>query len=687
MIRRPATATLATGLAASLLTLQPVPAADAAVRRPDLVVPALTAPAEVRVGATLQVSVTTKNVGRSRAAASVTKVYLSADASVGGDIAVATVQVPRLRPGRTYVARPTLRIPASAAVRSYRVIACADTRKLVRESRERNNCRVADRAVRVTAPPPEVPDFPLDPDPITVDPTSDDARAVSKTVNPTENTTIKATGADGTTYTLVIPAGALVGPETITLTPLAKVDDLPLSGGLEAGVQLEPHGLVLLKQARLTIDAGSLGPIAQQTPFYFHEGGEDFHLYPNLVPQSGDDASVVRLPIDHFSSAGVGLATPSDRDGVASHPTERDQGQIAGQIAEILRAAREADPNGDVGIPAQAGAQIEALLNSYYDGAIKPRLVAAEANPRDTGAAFASIDDALAWLHTIQLLLYPDGDLDATPRMTDAFNRVLRVFTAVYNDAWKRCSQEHELEMLPLLLRIARQAQVLGISWGGAAEQRFKDCSRFELRFDSTVTFDGTWPLGGEELYNVPHIGHGTWRAQAKTINSLGGNSGTDQVSLPLTTAQYHDEYTYQRSDHTTCHGYSDQTGSIPGTLRTTVLPSFNPNPREVPPDGTWTPTPVDVLIQVNPSGVIDKRRTVDCGGSDYTNDLTSEWLVTLRSFHPADLSLLYGKKADRSDDLIYAKTWNNSESEPNHLGAETWTEATTVELWHKPVA
>ncbi len=53
--------------------------------------------------------------------------------------------------------------------------------------------------------------------------------------------------------------------------------------------------------------------------------------------------------------------------------------------------------------------------------------------------------------------------------------------------------------------------------------------------------------------------------------------------------------------------------------------------------------------------------------------------------FHPADLSLLFGKKADRSDDLIYAKTWNNSESEPNHLGAETWTEATTVELWHKP--
>ncbi len=210
---------------------------------------------------------------------------------------------------------------------------------------------------------------------------------------------------------------------------------------------------------------------------------------------------------------------------------------------------------------------------------------------------------------------------------------MLRVFTAVYNDAWKRCSVEHELEMLPLLLRIARQAQLLGISWGAAAEQRFKDCSRFELRFDSKVTFDGTWPLGGEELYNVPHTGHGTWRAQATTINSLGGNSGTDQVSLPLTTATYHDEYTYRRSDDSTCHGYSDQTGSTPGTLRTTVLPSFNPptrgrSRRTAPgPRPRWT-----CSSTLAPSGVIDKRHTVDCGGSDYTNELTSEWLVTLRT-------------------------------------------------------
>ncbi len=684
MIRRPAAATLAACLTAPLLTLE-APSADAAVL-PDLVVTVVSAPAEVPSGATFPVSVTTKNVGSGPAAASVSRVYLSADSSAGGDLAVRSVQVPELVTDGRYVATPMLRIPAGTAAGSYHLIACADVRKQVVESKEGNNCRVVDDAVRVTSPPPPPPDFPLDPDPITVDPDPDEARAVSKTiVDTTLSTTIRATGADGTKYALVVPAGALVGPQRITLTPVSAVGDLPLSGGLAAAVELKPHGLVLLKRATLTIDSPDLGPIAQQTPFYFHEDGDDFHLYPTLLPKRDDDATIVRFPIEHFSTPGVGLATPGDRADVESHPTDRAQGQVAGQIAELIREAREADPNGDNGITEQLGAQIEAIMNAYYDGTLKPRLIAAEGNPRDTGAAFASIDDALSWLSTMQVYLYGLGDVDATPRMSDAFARVLRVYTAVYNDAWKRCSREHELEMLPLLLRIARQAQLLGLAWGPAAEQRFKDCARFELRFDSKVTFDGTWPLGGEDLFDVPHTGHGTWRARATTTNSLGGNSGTDQVSLPLTTARYHSSYSYRRSDGTTCSGSEDQTGSTPGTLRTTVLPSFDANPREVPPGATWTPTPVDVLIQVAPTGVIDQRRTLDCGGGDYTNELTSEWLVTFRDFHPATFNLLFGRKADRADDLLYANSWSSSASEPNHLGAETWTEATTLELWHKP--
>ena len=674
-----------TAAAVLFTTLSPVPTSYAAARRPDLTVSAVSAPAEVRAGATLAVKVSTRNTGRTRSAASTTKVYLSRDTRAGNDVVVGSVRVPRLAPRRTHTATVRLRVPAGTPARGYRVLACADAARRVRETKEGNNCRVASRAVTVTTA--EVPDgtgFPKTPDPITVDPSVDESRAVSRQVNPYEDTSITATGADGTSYTLDIPAGALIGLEQVTLTPLSAVGGLPLSGGVAAGVELEPHGLVLLKQATLTIESPDLGPLAQQTPFYFHGGGEDFHLYPVLLPEPGDTADVVRLPIDHFSTPGIGLGTPGDRAGVLEHPPARDQAQVAGAISELLRGVREADPSG-AEISTEVGAQMEAILNQYYDGSVKPRLAAAEQNPRNTAAAFASIDDALSWLRVMQLYLHGDEDADQTTRMRDAFDRAVRVFTAVYNDAWKRCSQEHELEMMPLLLRIARQAQLLGLAWGSAAEQRFKDCSRFEVRFDSRVTYAGTWPVGGENLYNYPHTGAGAWRAQATVISSLQENSGFGQASLPLTEASYHSEYSYPRSDGSTCHGSTDQTGSTPGTLRTTVIPSFPANPREVPPDGGWTPTPVDLLISVQPTGVLDIRRTVDCGGGDYTNTLTSEWLFTFRDFHPADLNLVYGKKDDRSADLMYAKTWNNSENEPNHLGGETWNETTTVEVWHKP--
>ena len=146
----------------------------------------------------------------------------------------------------------------------------------------------------------------------------------------------------------------------------------------------------------------------------------------------------------------------------------------------------------------------------------------------------------------------------------------------------------------------------------------------------SAFPVDGTWPVGGEELYNYPHTGTGRWRARASTTNGLRENAGTTQEPLPLTTATYHSEYSYPRSDRTTCHGFTDQVGSKAGTLRTVVLPVVNANPREVPPGGQATPPTVDVLIQVTPLGVVDVRRTVADGGHDLVAGLGEQQLEPL---------------------------------------------------------
>lgn len=57
----------------------------------------------------------------------------------------------------------------------------------------------------------------------------DSDRAVSVEV-PLEGGRVAATGADGTIYELTIPAGALLEPTRITLTPVRQISGLPIAG-------------------------------------------------------------------------------------------------------------------------------------------------------------------------------------------------------------------------------------------------------------------------------------------------------------------------------------------------------------------------------------------------------------------------------------------------------------------------
>src|SRR5439155_22982631 len=56
-----------------------------------------------------------------------------------------------LRAGATRRHETTVRIPAGAAPGSYRLLACADDRRRVRETSEVDNCRAAPAAVTVSA--------------------------------------------------------------------------------------------------------------------------------------------------------------------------------------------------------------------------------------------------------------------------------------------------------------------------------------------------------------------------------------------------------------------------------------------------------------------------------------------------------------------------------------------------------
>jgi CARDB protein len=138
------------GLAAVILVAASAAPASAA-KRPDLVIAKLSSPpASEAPGGSFKVKATTRNRGKRKARASATALYLSPKARVvKHSITLGKLRVKALRRGARTAGRKKVTIPAATAARSYHLIACADSRRKVRESNERNNCRASRRAIGV----------------------------------------------------------------------------------------------------------------------------------------------------------------------------------------------------------------------------------------------------------------------------------------------------------------------------------------------------------------------------------------------------------------------------------------------------------------------------------------------------------------------------------------------------------
>ena len=398
--------------------------------------------------------------------------------------------------------RRSVTVPSTAAPGRWYVVACADATRRVRETRESDNCRTT-RAVTVrsaaTATPTTTPTsittttstptqtstptptpaptgpgtFPRTPDPVTVgDPVLETARAVTRTAYPFADTTIVATAADGTTYTLVVPRDALLSAQAITMTPVSSVSGLPMSGGLRAAVQLEPHGLLLQVPATLTIDSPDLGELDEQTAFLFHEGGEDFHSYPPAMPEPGDDADVMRMRLTHFSTPGVG-------SGPAPGMPVRSLGQLEAAVSSLLGQERASQLAGNAPDPA-VGEKVAALMRAYYDNVLVVQLSEAENDPTKAPQATA---EGLGWMRQFQLI----GVMD-DPRYDDLVARIERIWKNAMNHYWTECVEEHELGAAPILLGIARTAALFSWAWAEEAADKAMRCANVEVRFTSSLT-------------------------------------------------------------------------------------------------------------------------------------------------------------------------------------------------------
>lgn len=567
--RRRLTRLLAAALPA-LLLLGPLQGPATAGPLPDLRVKRVSADAStVAQGGQLSVKDTTANTGRVKAGRSKTRYHLSRDRSYSRkDRALGIRKVPALKPDGKNTGSQTVVVPAATPTGQWYVLACADAKQQVKESKEGNNCRATSDPVTVTEPTSTVT-FPMEPDPLTVGPsTLEVENQVTATAGTDAPTTITATGSDGTTYTLHVPPTALLSEEEITLTPVAAVADLPLADGLRAAVQLEPHGLMLQEPATLVIDSPDLGALSAQTPFVFHDDGEDLHPYPVESPAGSDDADVVRLNLTHFSTAGVGAATTADRSSLASHPPARTSSQLAAANAELTRAERESVESGNPPDPA-VGQQMITNLEAYATQVVIPQMDAAAGNP---DLAPGAISEAIAVARQIALL----GDED-NPVAAQLMQKALQLLESLIDPLDQRC-QQHDIRAIGLLVGLARQLALLGGAESPAAARAWDAalrCAQYEVTFDSTMDYTRNYTNDGWTVTNDDHL-----RLQSTTqVAALSpGVSVLDYTEASVSHRQEGDGAWLEN------HLVSTQ----PGSINVDVL--ARANPRDPGPGGTPAP-------------------------------------------------------------------------------------------------
>jgi hypothetical protein len=327
----------------------------------------------------------------------------------------------------------------------------------------------------------------LNPDtkPVIVTTTADPSRAASARIGP-DGGKLTATGADGSEYSLEIPAGALVEEIEVRMTPITSMQGLPLAEGLAAGVQLEPEGMTFYDAVILTIDPAEALPVDQTLPI--GSTGGTGALY---IPFIDADPEAIRLRLLHFSSAGVSKGLLADIE----PERERLGGDVEARLTSLANAemvharqAGETNPNAN----ADLMRALEYLMTQFEEHVIKPRLAAAG---ESCAAGRLAIQTVLGYERQRQLLGMADSG--GMEQFVDLIPTVSRV---CLREEYELCRDEHIVHrMIPAILGMERQRQLLGITSPemdqimAEAEDLAAKCLRFELEFESQTAF----PDGG----------------------------------------------------------------------------------------------------------------------------------------------------------------------------------------------
>jgi hypothetical protein len=357
------------------------------------------------------------------------------------------------------------------------------------------------------------------PNPLTVSPTLNANVAVSMELDELGGT-LSLTNAEGYVFNLIVPLAALDRRETITMTDVAQIGGLPLSGGLRAAVELQPEGLPFNEPARLDITAPDPLNDATTLGFGARTDGSQFALQPSY-----NTNRTVSLYLWHFSLAGAGNGTAGDAHAQAQNAPDDPMAALAQQVAAALQACK-ADPNCTL---ASKQYELFRLYLQTADQVVLPKLKAAVADD-------AALDDALRvwlnWLREMMLVGLYDGGLLGSDQTGELENRVRRAGNlaaqAIRNGMEKACQRclEHEIWRLYRMAELTRWAGLLGLNY----EEAFWSCARKCLVFELEVESEIISSDGG-----VTYSTHTKGKAELRPKTSAGDDPGAiDMVRLML---------------------------------------------------------------------------------------------------------------------------------------------------------
>lgn len=317
--------------------------------------------------------------------------------------------------------------------------------------------------------------------------------AVSEVIT-ADGGSLMATAADGTSFELTFPEGAVYEPVTITLTPLASLVVPGLDADAAFGVRVEPEGLPLLFTPTLEItppDGETYGP-DEFLPIAL-SGAEDFVSVALAEPQR----DTLRLELTHFSGYG-GIIIRTSRGVGSTLGDAQVRARFGGDVDDRMQSALgahliEASKN-----PTEGNIQgLDRLIQEFEKHVIEPRMMAAG----ESCAIGQHAIQSTIGIERFTALIGLSGLLKHT------FTELLgTVGEACIREEYALCHDSHIItRVMPVFLGFMRQAQLLGLyteldgmafppSWVLEMEDVVRKCLKFELQFDSSVLYSETTP-------------------------------------------------------------------------------------------------------------------------------------------------------------------------------------------------